>query len=67
MPYIIKYRFVIGVLIGSICGWLYWNFVGCENGTCLIKSNPYMMMVYGGVMGLLLFEMIVAKNKSKKG
>jgi len=54
-----KYKwYLIGGLVGSIGGWLYWNFVGCSNGTCAIKSNPYLMTGYGALMGAILFDMI---------
>ena len=43
-----------GMAFGIISGLLYWKFVGCANGTCLIKSNPYYMALYGGAMGWLV-------------
>lgn len=45
---------VIGVVVGAIVGFLYWNFVGCSNGKCMIKSNPYYMTMYGALLGGLL-------------
>jgi len=62
--FIIKYKLTfIGVLAGLIGGFLYWKFVGCESGTCMIKSNPINMTLYGGMMGGLVFSMFEKKTK----
>ncbi|MCU0371769.1 MAG: hypothetical protein MUE56_00820 [Ignavibacteria bacterium] len=43
---------------GLVTGFLYWKFVGCADGTCAIKSNIYLMTLYGGVIGALLGNVI---------
>lgn len=53
---------VIGIAIGAISGYLYWQFVGCNSGTCAITSNPINSTVYAAVMGGLFFSMF-QKNK----
>jgi hypothetical protein len=45
---------LIGILLGSIAGWLYWNFVGCSSGTCAITSKPINSTLYGALMGYLV-------------
>lgn len=45
---------VIGLLIGSSLGYLYYKFVGCASGTCAITSNPINSTIYGAIMGGLL-------------
>ncbi|MDD3909129.1 MAG: DUF6132 family protein [Proteiniphilum sp.] len=35
-------------------------------GTCPITSNPYRMMLYGAVVGYLLFELFTGDNSRKK-
>lgn len=52
-----------GVVIGSVAGYLYWKFVGCNTGTCAITSRPINSSLYGAVMGGLLFSLF---NKTKK-
>jgi hypothetical protein len=52
-----------GISIGSIAGFIYWYNVGCSNGKCLMKSNPYYMTVYGGLLGGLFFSLF--KNQTK--
>jgi len=47
---------IIGILVGGISGFLYYHFVGCASGTCPITSNPYITVLYGSLMGYLLFD-----------
>lgn len=59
MNFIIKkYKLdLIGILLGAIAGFMYWKFVGCANGTCVITSKPLNSSLYGALMGFLLFGM----------
>ena len=60
-----KYKFtIIGVIAGSIGGYLYYHFVGCNSGTCAITSKPVNSTLYGALMGGLLFNIL--KQKIKK-
>lgn len=43
----------IAVGVGAILGFLYYRFVGCEGGTCAITSNPYLSIIFGGLLGFL--------------
>jgi hypothetical protein len=47
---------IIGLLVGAIAGFLYWNYVGCASGTCMITSKPINSTLYGSLMGYLLFN-----------
>lgn len=64
-----KYRLtLIGILLGTLGGYIYYHFWGCENG-CAIKSSPWKMMLYGALMGGLLFNMAqdyIQKKANKK-
>ncbi|MFM7667945.1 MAG: hypothetical protein ACKO7D_07130 [Bacteroidota bacterium] len=57
---------IVGSFAGILLGFLYYYFIGCENGYP-IKSNPYLMSIYGGIMGgtgvSLLYSFIKPKNK----
>lgn len=44
---------LIGGAIGALAGLAYWYFVGCQDGTCAITSNPYRSAAYGLIMGLI--------------
>ncbi len=53
----------IGNVIGAICGYLYYSFVGCASGTCAITSKPLNSTLYGALLGGLLFNMFVKSEK----
>jgi len=70
MKFISKYKFlVIFSIAGAIGGFLYWKFIGCQSGTCPIKSVWYWSTLYGALVGLLLGSIIndlVIKFRKKK-
>jgi hypothetical protein len=47
-------RELIGITLGTIAGFLYWKFVGCSSGTCMITSKPINSSLYGALMGFLV-------------
>jgi hypothetical protein len=50
-----KYKLnIIGITLGAIVGFLYWKFVGCSSGTCMITSKPINSTLYGALMGFLV-------------
>lgn len=50
-----KYKIeIIGISLGAITGFLYWKFIGCTNGTCMITSKPLNSSLYGALMGYLV-------------
>jgi hypothetical protein len=56
-------------LAGGIAGFLYWKFIGCASGTCMIKSVWYMSTLYGLLLGYLtgsLTEELYLKFKNKR-
>lgn len=53
----------IGVVVGAISGFLYYNYIGCFSGTCAITSKPLNSTLYGALMGGLLFNMFVKTPK----
>lgn len=55
---------ITGVALGAIGGYLYYYFVGCNSGTCLITSKPLNSTLYGGIMGGLFFT-IFKKNTNQ--
>jgi len=47
---------IIGGLAGAIAGFLYWKFIGCPSGRCLITSRPINATLYGALLGYLIFN-----------
>jgi len=53
---------IAGVIIGAASGFLYWQQIGCNSGTCRITSQWQNSTGYGALMGGLLFSLF---KKSK--
>lgn len=53
---------IAGIILGMIGGFSYYYFIGCSSGTCPITSNPYISILYGGLMGYLLGDMFKRKE-----
>jgi len=57
MKFVIAYKLsIMGTIIGAIGGYLYYYYVGCASGTCVITSKPLNSILYGAMMGGLLFN-----------
>ncbi len=54
---------ILPVIIGLLGGYAYYYFIGCNGGSCPITSNPYLSVIYGGVMGLIF---ALPGNKKKE-
>lgn len=55
---------------GALGGFLYWKFIGCLSGTCVIKSVWYLSTLYGAaagwILGQLADDVILNFKKQKK-
>lgn len=51
-----------GALLGLAGGFIYYKTIGCSSGGCAITSNPYMSMIWGGMLGYLLADMFRIKE-----
>lgn len=55
---------------GAIGGFLYWRYIGCLSGTCVIKSVWYMSTLYGTALGWiggsLLNDLVLNFKKVKR-
>ena len=54
-------RDLIGITLGAVAGFLYWRFVGCSSGTCMITSKPINSTLYGALMGFLVAGIFTKK------
>lgn len=65
MHRIFTYRLtLLGIIAGGLAGFLYYYFVGCANGTCMITSRPLNSTLYGAILGGLLFNIFQKNNKT---
>jgi hypothetical protein len=46
----------LGTVLGAAGGFLLYYFVGCSSGSCALTSNPYLSIIWGGVLGYFLFN-----------
>lgn len=51
-------RIFFGIILGGFAGYLYYYFIGCYSGTCVITSNPLNSTAYGAVLGGLVIELV---------
>ena len=49
---------IIGAVAGGIVGFLYYRFIGCRSGACIITGNPYISTLYWAVLGGLLANLV---------
>lgn len=59
-----RYLWVLGafVILGVVGGYAYYALIGCKTGSCGITSNPYLSMLWGGLLGYLLTDFFVKKT-----
>lgn len=58
---------ILGVVFGAIAGYVYWQQIGCNSGTCVITSTWHNSTAYGALMGGLLFSLFKKqKNADNK-
>lgn len=56
-------KWLLGISLGALAGYLYWHFVGCNSGSCAITSSPVNSTLYGSVMGVLLVNAFNSPSK----
>jgi hypothetical protein len=45
---------VLPVLLGGLGGFLYYRFIGCKTGGCPLTGNPWIITLYGAMIGYLV-------------
>ena len=67
MQLIDKYKLtLLGIAIGALAGYLYYYFVGCASGSCMITSKPLNSTLYGALVGGLMFSSLKKKEVNSK-
>jgi hypothetical protein len=49
---------ILGVIVGGVGGYLYYRFIGCRSGVCLITGNRYLATIYGALLGGLVANLL---------
>ncbi|MEI2693936.1 MAG: DUF6132 family protein [Saprospiraceae bacterium] len=55
---------ILGIGLGAFAGYLYYHFIGCASGSCIITSRPINSSLYGAVVGWLLISMFQTKKSN---
>lgn len=55
---------ILGIVIGGVAGYFYYDYKSCASGTCPITSNPLNTILYGAVMGALLLNIFERDKKT---
>lgn len=56
---------IIGIPVGALGGFLYYTYYGCTTG-CAITSSPIRSILYGILMGGLLFNIFEGEVQKRK-
>ncbi len=59
---------ILLTLLGALGGFLYWRYIGCLSGTCVIRSVWYWSTLWGAAVGYLTGDMLndfITKRKKK--
>jgi hypothetical protein len=51
------------MVTGALLGFIYWRFVGCRTGSCLITASWHTSVLFGSLIGLLVVPS--GRNKEK--
>jgi hypothetical protein len=66
MNFILKYKLTLmGIALGAIGGYLYYHYIGCAGGACMITSKPVNSTLYGSLLGGLLAN-VFHKDSAEK-
>lgn len=48
-------KIVLPIFLGAMGGYLYYDFIGCNNG-CAITGNPFISTLYGAAVGAVFIN-----------
>lgn len=66
VDFLMKYKWkIVGIVVGSIAGYAYYYYIGCNSGTCPIQSHWQSSTLYGALIGYV-FVNSPKKEKSKE-
>ncbi|MEN6362285.1 MAG: hypothetical protein ABFC90_06560 [Bacteroidales bacterium] len=53
----------IGVVVGGLLGFLYYHFIGCTSGQCVITGTPLGSIIVGALFGLFITSSPCSRGK----
>ena len=56
---------LFSTFLGIIAGYLHWRLVGCQTGACPITSHWYTSVIFGGLAGYLIGDIIKDIRKKR--
>lgn len=57
---------ITGIVLGAIGGYVYYSQVGCSSGACTITSNPWLTVIWVGLLGYLIGNTFDTNKKKYK-
>ncbi len=45
-----------GLILGGLGGYLYYVFIGCRTGGCVLQSSPVFSTLFGALLGYIIFD-----------
>lgn len=61
-------KYLIGAGTGALGGYfILYRIIGCSSGSCPITTNPYISILYGIILGLLIVGLISTSTKKNTG
>lgn len=54
----------LGGIVGGVLGYVYWLNWACDTG-CPLTATPTRTIIYGVIMGALIFSMFVKNNEKE--
>jgi hypothetical protein len=65
--WMLKNKYILGgAILGGIGGYLYYHFIGCASGTCMITSKPLNSILYFGLIGAIFLSIFKKKDDGSR-
>lgn len=60
------FKTIAAFFVGAAGGFAYYYFVGCKTGACPLQSNPLFSSLWGGLLGVLIFDAVMEIIRKKR-
>jgi hypothetical protein len=52
--------------VGALGGYLYYAYIGCASGSCVMASDGFFMTLYGGTLGYFIGGIFTPLKKKQE-